>query len=78
MTPAANNEPAPGSDWTAEEVALVVADYLDMLIAEMRGQRYSKAEWRAAAGSLSYRRSVTGALTARALAFFTFWRCSHI
>ncbi len=35
-----------GSDWAAEEVALIVSDYLSMLTKELAGQRYSKASHR--------------------------------
>lgn len=35
-----------GSDWSAEEVALTVADYLQMLTYELSGQSYSKAAHR--------------------------------
>ncbi len=35
-----------GSDWTPEEVALTVADYLSMLTKEFAGQRYNKSDHR--------------------------------
>ena len=35
-----------GRDWTQDEVALVVADYLAMLTHELTGQRYNKTEHR--------------------------------
>ena len=35
-----------GSDWLADEVALIVADYLAMMMYELAGQRYSKAAHR--------------------------------
>lgn len=35
-----------GSDWTRQEVELIVADYLSMLTRELTGQTYSKAEHR--------------------------------
>lgn len=35
-----------GRDWTSDEVALIVADYLAMLSFELNGQRYNKAEHR--------------------------------
>lgn len=35
-----------GRDWSSDEVALVVADYLAMLSFELNGQRYNKAEHR--------------------------------
>lgn len=35
-----------GSDWTPDEVTLIVADYLAMLAFELNGQRYNKAEHR--------------------------------
>lgn len=36
--------PQPGQDWTDEEVALVVADYFDMLKSELLNQPYNKSE----------------------------------
>jgi hypothetical protein len=38
----------PGSDWSKEEVALVVADYFTMLHSELRGEAYNKTEHRRA------------------------------
>lgn len=35
-----------GEDWTRREVELIVADYLDMLMRELTGQRYNKAAHR--------------------------------
>lgn len=35
-----------GRDWTADEVTLIVADYLAMLSFELNGQRYNKADHR--------------------------------
>ncbi len=35
-----------GQDWTHDEVALIVADYLAMLSFELNGQRFNKAEHR--------------------------------
>lgn len=37
-----------GSDWTAREVRLIVADYLAMLVSELTGQSYNKAARRRA------------------------------
>lgn len=39
---------ARGDDWSREEVDATVADYLDMLTAELRGQGYNKAAHRRA------------------------------
>ena len=35
-----------GTDWSEEEVVLAVSDYLDMLLSELRGEPYIKAEHR--------------------------------
>jgi hypothetical protein len=35
-----------GTDWNAEEIALVVADYFEMLRLELAGQQYNKSEHR--------------------------------
>lgn len=41
---AGEDEPQGRKDWSAGEVALVVADYFEMLRKELRGEPYSKAE----------------------------------
>ncbi len=38
------NEPQTGKDWSEIEVRLVVADYFDMLEAELQGKTYKKSE----------------------------------
>jgi len=45
---ASDRKPRPGTDWTATEVKIVVADYLDMLRKEQSGEPYSKTEHRIA------------------------------
>lgn len=35
-----------GDAWSEEEVALIVADYIEMLVAELRGEAYNKTEHR--------------------------------
>jgi hypothetical protein len=63
-----------GKDWTADEVALVVADYMEMLRKEVLGEPYSKAEHRAAvlpllrgrsAGSVEFKHQNTSAVLVR-------------
>lgn len=44
-------------DWTREEVALIVADYLSMLTLELTGQRYSKTSHRSRLASRLIRRT---------------------
>lgn len=39
-------EPQTGKDWTEQEVRLIVADYFDMLEAELQGEPYKKSEHR--------------------------------
>jgi hypothetical protein len=39
-------EPQTGKDWSENEVRLVVADYFDMLAAELLGNAYKKSEHR--------------------------------
>jgi hypothetical protein len=39
-------EPQTGKNWSENEVGLIVADYFDMLQAEMHGQSYKKSEHR--------------------------------
>jgi hypothetical protein len=39
-----------GTDWTADEVAILVASYLLMLAEEKAGRDYNKSEYRAQAG----------------------------
>lgn len=46
-----------GKDWTPDEVALAVADYMAMLRKEILGESYSKAEHRAALMPLLHARS---------------------
>lgn len=41
-------EPQTGKDWTENEVRLIVADYFEMLEAEVRGKTYKKSEHRKA------------------------------
>lgn len=41
-------EPQTGKDWSESEVRLVVADYFDMLEAELQGKTYKKSEHRKA------------------------------
>lgn len=33
-----------GSDWAADEIAIILEDYLDMLPAEFRGDKFNNAE----------------------------------
>ena len=63
-----------GKDWTPDEVALVVADYMVMLRKEVLGEPYSKAEHRAAllpnlrgrsAGSVEFKHQNTSAVLVR-------------
>lgn len=44
-------------DWTPEEVELIVADYFDMLMAELSGVEYNKTEHRNRIKSLLHNRS---------------------
>lgn len=41
-------EPLTGQDWTDDEVRIVVADYFDMLAAELHGEPYNKTKHRKA------------------------------
>jgi hypothetical protein len=63
-----------GKDWTADEVALAVADYMEMLRKEVLGEPYSKAEHRAALlpllrgrsdGSIEFKHQNTSAVLVR-------------
>ena len=56
-----------GRDWTSDEVAQIVGDYLAMLSFELNGQRYNKAE---------HRRRLLGQLPGRSAGAVEFKHCN--